>query len=53
MMPSVPLQPSETGSAAEFPGAVAELRQHMAGLNETAQQKILGDNARLFLNLSA
>lgn len=36
-----------------YPGAVTELRQHMKGLSKTAQQKILGDNARRFLNLPA
>jgi predicted TIM-barrel fold metal-dependent hydrolase len=36
-----------------FPGAVDELRKHMGGLGPAAQQKILGDNARRFLNLSA
>jgi uncharacterized protein len=34
-----------------FPGAVAELRKHLSGLSEAAQQKILGDNARRFLDL--
>jgi uncharacterized protein len=34
-----------------FPGAVEELRRHMTGLSETAQRKILGDNARRFMNL--
>jgi hypothetical protein len=34
-----------------FPGAVAELREHMQGLSDTAQRKILGENARRFLNL--
>lgn len=34
-----------------FPGAVEELRKHMSGLSAVAQQKILGDNARRFLNL--
>jgi uncharacterized protein len=37
---------------AVFPGAVDELRKHMGGLSPAAQQKILGDNARRFLNLS-
>jgi predicted TIM-barrel fold metal-dependent hydrolase len=36
-----------------FPGAVAELRKHLNGLSEAAQQKILGDNARRFLDLDA
>jgi uncharacterized protein len=36
-----------------FPGAVEELRRHMTGLSESAQRKILGDNARRFLNLPA
>ncbi len=34
-----------------FPGAVEELRKHMSGLGESAQRKILGDNARRFLQL--
>lgn len=34
-----------------FPGAVDELRRHMKGLGEVAQRKILGENARRFLNL--
>jgi predicted TIM-barrel fold metal-dependent hydrolase len=34
-----------------FPGAVEELRKHMGGLGESAQRKILGDNARRFLAL--
>ncbi|HXJ82935.1 MAG TPA: amidohydrolase family protein [Candidatus Methylomirabilis sp.] len=34
-----------------FPGAVEELRKHMSGLTEGAQRKILGDNARRFMNL--
>ena len=36
-----------------FPGAVIELRRHMTGLSESAQRKILGENARRFLNLGA
>jgi predicted TIM-barrel fold metal-dependent hydrolase len=34
-----------------FPGAVEELRKHMSGLGESAQRKILGENARRFLSL--
>ena len=34
-----------------FPGAVEELRCKMKGLGEIAQRKILGDNARRFMNL--
>ena len=34
-----------------FPGAVEELRKHMSGLSETAQRKVLGENARRFLGL--
>jgi predicted TIM-barrel fold metal-dependent hydrolase len=34
-----------------FPGAVEELRKHMSGLGESAQRKILGENARRFLAL--
>ena len=34
-----------------FPGAVEELRKHMDGLSVRAQEKILGENARRFLNL--
>jgi predicted TIM-barrel fold metal-dependent hydrolase len=34
-----------------FPGAVAELRKHLNGLSEAAHEKILGDNARRFLDL--
>jgi len=33
-----------------FPGET-ELRRHMTGLSESAQRKILGENARRFLNL--
>jgi uncharacterized protein len=36
---------------ATFPGAVEELRRNIKGLGETAQRKILGDNARRFMNL--
>jgi len=32
---------------------VIELRRHMTGLSESAQRKILGENARRFLNLGA
>jgi predicted TIM-barrel fold metal-dependent hydrolase len=32
---------------------VDELRQHMKGLSEAAQRKILSENARRFLNLPA
>jgi predicted TIM-barrel fold metal-dependent hydrolase len=32
---------------------VEELRKHMSGLSESAQRKILGDNARRFLSLDA
>src|SRR5215468_10657197 len=34
-----------------FPGAVEELRKHMSGLGESAQRKILGENALRFLTL--
>lgn len=34
-----------------FPGAVEELRKHMSGLPESAQRKVLGENARRFLAL--
>ena len=34
-----------------FPGAVEELRKHLSGLGESAQRKILGENARRFLAL--
>jgi hypothetical protein len=34
-----------------FPGAVEELRRNIKGLGEIAQRKILGDNARRFMNL--
>jgi len=31
---------------------VEELRKHMSGLGQTAQRKILGENARRFLALN-
>jgi predicted TIM-barrel fold metal-dependent hydrolase len=34
-----------------FPGAVEELQCNMKGLGEIVQRKILGDNARRFMNL--
>jgi predicted TIM-barrel fold metal-dependent hydrolase len=36
---------------AVFPGALEELRKHMSGLSEGAQQKILAENAKRFLKL--
>jgi len=39
--------------AAIFPGAVEELRKHMSRLGESAQRKILGENALRFLALDS